>query len=247
MNDKLKETFHWIRADEVLKDSTRVFLARKTKGYTRANIVNYKYFVSAAACLIFLLFGGHWLYFTPTAQISIDINPSLELGVNRFDRVISVTGYNDDGLDLADDLDIKFTGYTEAVNQILESETVAALLSDDELVTITVIGTDGAQSSKILSDMKSCTEHHQNAHCYFAHSDEVAEAHETGLSYGKYKALLKIQELDPSVTSDEIRDMTMKEIQDLIDSLLSDDKNETQKNTDDVQEHHHKGHGYRHD
>ena len=30
---------------------------------------------------------------TPTAYISIDINPSLELGINRFDRIVSVEGY----------------------------------------------------------------------------------------------------------------------------------------------------------
>ena len=33
---------------------------------------------------------GHWLYFEPTAEISIDINPSLELELNRFNHVLSV-------------------------------------------------------------------------------------------------------------------------------------------------------------
>ena len=51
------------------------------------------------------LWGGTWLYFTPTMEISVDINPSIELGVNRFDRVISVDGYNEDGQALAQLLD----------------------------------------------------------------------------------------------------------------------------------------------
>ena len=40
-----------------------------------------------ACCLLVLLagWGGHHAYFTPSAIISIDVNPSLELGVNRFD------------------------------------------------------------------------------------------------------------------------------------------------------------------
>ena len=45
--------------------------------------------------------GKRWLYFTPIAEISIDINPSIELRVNRFDQVISVDGLNGDGQALA--------------------------------------------------------------------------------------------------------------------------------------------------
>lgn len=61
---------------------------------------------------------GSWLYFTPTAAISIDINPSIELEVNRFGRVLSVTGYNDDGRVLADSLPIKHLGYADAAEQV---------------------------------------------------------------------------------------------------------------------------------
>ena len=47
------------------------------------------------ACFIFLLFSfsGYGLYFTKTSIISIDINPSIELNINRFDRVISINKY----------------------------------------------------------------------------------------------------------------------------------------------------------
>ena len=30
---------------------------------------------------------------TPVSAVSIDVNPSIELGVNRFDRVVAVEGY----------------------------------------------------------------------------------------------------------------------------------------------------------
>ncbi|MDE7227674.1 MAG: helix-turn-helix transcriptional regulator [Treponemataceae bacterium] len=40
-----------------------------------------------------VLFVGAGLYLTPTAQISIDITPSLELGINRFDNVVSVRAW----------------------------------------------------------------------------------------------------------------------------------------------------------
>ncbi|WP_181861874.1 anti-sigma-I factor RsgI family protein [Slackia isoflavoniconvertens] len=33
----------------------------------------------------------------PTAYMGIDVNPSIELGVNRFDVVVCAEGLNDDG------------------------------------------------------------------------------------------------------------------------------------------------------
>lgn len=59
--------------------------------------------------------------------------------------------------------------------------------------------------------------------CHGAHEDEVSDAHDQGLSYGKYRMLLQIQELDPSVTADDVRDMTMREMRELLVSLGGED------------------------
>ena len=83
MNNALKEIFGPIRAEEDLKNRTRAFLAERTRNYTRAETKKRRYpaYAAACACLLLVLLGGRWLYFTPTAAISIDINPSLELSV----------------------------------------------------------------------------------------------------------------------------------------------------------------------
>ncbi len=227
MNDRLKQAFHNIRAEEALKNRTKAFLYHKTNGYTKKRTVPYHRLIPAIACFLLVMFGGYWLYFTPTVAISIDVNPSIELGVNRFDRVISVQGYNADGQTLADSLDIKYQSYTEAVNQILSNEAVTALLADNEVMTIGVIGSNDAQSAKILSEIQSCTAGEANTYCYYADSDEVKKAHEMGLSYGKYRAFVALQALDPAITVAEIQDMTMREIRDLMDSLSGQPDTET--------------------
>lgn len=221
MNGKLKEILDQVQAEEELKDSTKVFLIEKTKGYSKRKTVKHQYHIYAAACVcfLFLLIGGRWLYFTPTAEISIDINPSLELSINRFDRVISLNSFNRDGQKLLDTLDIKYKNYTDAVEIILEHENIAALLSNNEIMTITVTGPDGAQSAKILSNLESCTAAHKNTHCYSASPDDAEAAHEAGLSCGKYRAYLELKELDPDITPEAVQNMTMREIQDLIDKL----------------------------
>lgn len=219
MNEKLKKAFDQIKAEDELKSTTKEFIFRKTKGYTHKKAVNYRHLISSFACFVFLLIGGHWLYFSPTVEISIDINPSVELGVNRFNRIISLESYNDDGKELINSLDIKYMNYSDAVNQIMESDEIVSLLSNDEILTIAVIGTDSTQSEEVFSNIQSCTAGNSNTYCYYAHSEEVEKAHETGLSYGKYKAFLDLQSLDPTITAEEVQKMTMREIRDLISSL----------------------------
>ena len=219
MNDRLKSAFGKVHAEEELKSRTRAFLYQKTNGYARAKPSYFRRLIPAAACFLFLVLGGSWLYFTPTVAISMDINPSIELGVNRFDKIVSVQGYNSDGELLANSLDIKYLDYTDAVNQVLENESVAGLLSDGEVITIGVIGEENEQSSAILAEIESCTTGNPNAYCYYANSDEVEKAHDIGLSYGKYRAYLELQSLGAGVTAEEVQNMTMREIRDLIGTL----------------------------
>ena len=242
MNNTLKEIFGQIRADEELKNHTRAFLAHKTHGYTKSGRHTYHVLAAVCACLFFLLTGGHWLYFTPTANICIDINPSIELGVNRFDQVISVNGLNEDGRELSASLDITFKNYTDAVEQIFNNKTMTVLLSRHEVMTITVTGSDQTQSAKILSQMEACTAGCKNARCFSASQEEVAAAHSMGLSHGKYRAFLEPQSLYPDITPEEIQGMSMREIRDLMDAALSENEEEARQE----QGGRHGHHGWRH-
>ena len=47
------------------------------------------------------------------------------------------------------------------------------------------------------------------------------DLHDAGVSFGKYRAYLILHDLDPSISLDDIRSMTMREIYDLIDSYDS--------------------------
>ncbi len=55
------------------------------------------------------------------------MNPSIELGINRFDKVVSVAGCNADGEALAAALDIKYLDYDAALEQVLSSEAAPAM------------------------------------------------------------------------------------------------------------------------
>lgn len=216
MADRIKPAFGAICANEELKNKTKAFVAKKSRGF-KSRAAYWK--VIPAVCTVLLLFAGIVLYFTPTARIDVEINPSLELGINLFDKVVSVNPLNDDGKTLIQTLDIKFAGYDEALQQIINNEKISKLLSENEVMTITVIETNTAQSEKIFSGAIASTGNNNNVYCYSASSEEKAMAHDAGLPCGKYRAFLELQKLDPDITPDEIREMSMREIRSLIAEL----------------------------
>ena len=248
MNNALKELFEPIRAEEDLKDRTMAFLAERTQGYTKRAAAKRRYpaYAAACACLLLTLLGGRWLYFTPTAAISMDINPSIELSVNRFDRVIALTGFNEDGQKLSHELDVKYRNYAQAVEQILHHDSITALLSAGEMMSITVVGPDEQRSARLLSGVEACAAGQRNIDCYSARPEEAAAAHEAGLSCGKYRAFLELRLLDPDVTPEAVQGMTMREIRDMIDSLSVDGENNTSSYNSWGNGHHGQGDGHGH-
>lgn len=242
MEDKIKAAFDTVRAGEELKDRTKAFIARKTRGYAARKATALR-IVIPAVCAALVLFVGAGLYFTPTARVNIDINPSLELGINRFDRVISISALDDDGKELAKTPGIKFAGYDEALQRILDNKTVEAMLSENEIMTITVIETSSAQSERILSDMRSCAKGYNNVYCNSASSEEASAARSLGLSCGKYRAFLELRELDPDIAPEDIQGMSMREIRGRIAALTVE--NGESENPPQIGGGHH-GNGYGH-
>lgn len=260
--EKLKAAFDQVQAEEKLKERTKQYLSEKVYAGKKKRTSPLRNFAAAAACsLLVFLAGGSYLYFTPTAFISVDINPSLELGINRFDRIVSVTGYNEDGKALADSLDVRYMNYSDALESLLADQDMEVYLSDNADVVLTVAGKSDSQSSQILETVESCVSDHENIHCHSGDTEEIQHAHNAGLSFGKYQAYLTLKELDPSVTLEEVQDMTMSQIRELIQeysqkgvqknsSDSTDSSGITQESTgdDDLSEsaqHGHHGYGHK--
>ena len=185
MKDRIHDAFESVHAEDELKEKTLSFLsyagnvqaaARKKRTVRRL--------VPLLACvlLLFIGLGGTKLYFSPEFVISIDVNPSFEIVVNRFDRVVSVTGYNDDGEKLVQTLDIKNMDYRKALDKVFTGGVLAEYYASDEVVSVTVVGADKPVDNSILEDIQSCTGNYENTYCQSADMEAVETAHELGLS-----------------------------------------------------------------
>ncbi len=169
-----------------------------------------------AACLavvaVLVGFGGYHVYTTPAAAISIDVNPSVELGVNCFDRVVSVDAFNDDGQRLVESLDedVLNMNYEDAVDCILASDNMQSLLAKGEIISVAVAGEDDMRCDAMLTRLEQCTSEHASGHayCHRADANEVEQAHHNDVSFG--------------LTFEQARSMTMRELRAIANGEVDD-------------------------
>lgn len=225
MNNRLKNAFENVHAEDELVEHTRELLRdymeqpTKRKGSPLPSVR----LIAALSCLLLFLLAGGIFFLTPVSTISVDINPSIELGINYFDRVVEAKAFNEDGESLMESLRIKYKTYTEALEDILENETIQECLAQNEAMSITVVSDNEEKNSEVVEKVRSCTAGQNNVYCHAGSREAVEHAHEAGLSYGKYNAFLILQELDPSVTVEDVQGLTMREIWNRITALSSEE------------------------
>ncbi|MEG6611287.1 anti-sigma factor domain-containing protein [Pseudoclostridium thermosuccinogenes] len=101
--------------------------------------------ITAAAASILLVMGigcGVYSYAMPYSYISIDINPSIEITTNIYDRIISAKGLNDEGKKVLSTVSVKNKAVEEAVGSILQSAINSGYLGEDsgKAVKFTIAG-----------------------------------------------------------------------------------------------------------
>lgn len=236
LDNRLRSAFDSVHAEEALKTSAGTYVRKAAEKRCRPTLLRRLQPAAAMACMLLVFFGGYFsrMYLEPVSVISIDINPSIELGINTFDRVVSVEAFNEDGRELADQLQLRFLNYQEAVNRIVSSDKVTTLLNQEEKLVIAVVGEDETRSEKLCSSLEGFTESGDGSHCYSVRPEEVEPAHSCGMSYGKYLAYQEALQQDETLTAEDVQDMTMKEIQDVTEETC-----ETQAQQHTSQHHKH--------
>lgn len=113
--------------------------------------------LAAAACLVLAIGGGSVYYNqsqTAASIVSLDVNPSIELTLNRRERVLRAAALNEDAAAVLDGMDLKGATLDVAVNALMGS-----LLKNgyvDELansILITVEDDDAARAAQLESQL----------------------------------------------------------------------------------------------
>ena len=197
MDKRFAEAVGRVHAAPGLVDHTRAALraARQARKRMARKVM------AAAASFVLVVSAGGWLWFTPVSAVSIDAAQPVELKINRFGRVVSAEGT--DGL--------LFSGCEEAVSRLLDELQADA---DGELY-ITVTGGDETLAETVFD----CAAGRQGVYCDAGSSEEISAAEEAGLPLGKYRMLLALQAIDPSVTAEDVAGLSMKQLREWEASL----------------------------
>ncbi|MGG1596147.1 anti-sigma-I factor RsgI family protein [Paenibacillus naphthalenovorans] len=153
------------------------------------------------------------------AYISIDINPSVEMGIDIRERVVELHGLNEDGEELIQQVDYKKKPLETVTAGILNrAESMAFSKGEaDIVIASTVIQPDSKISDILIAEKLrlQVKEYIQTSHptqvdsyqiASFAAPQEVREvASQNGVSMGKYTVYLNAKSSGAAITLDELK------------------------------------------
>ena len=191
-------------------------------------------FVAIAAAILLLLFNlnpGSTVMANKqiVAYVSIDINPSVEMGIDEHNIVLEIRGINADGVDLIKNME--YTGknidsLTEDLLQKAEEKYLSK--GEGDIIISSTMGENGNVDSKV-NDMDLSTklkevavQHIEKAHpeqkanyqvTAFAADKEVRKAADSkGLSAGKYTIYLNAKDNGQDTTIDDLKKASVHSI-----------------------------------
>ena len=186
--------------------------------------------LGAAASLCLLMTGGGvWYYQYENRQIDsvigIDVNPSVELSINRRERVLKAEALNEDGNQILSDMELKGVDLNVAVNAVVGSMVTHGYLDDlDNAILVTVSNDSMTRASALRSSVvgnieKTLEENQVQAVVYdqqAVENDEIEDlAKQYKISYGKAYFLKELIESNPDLAMKDMEwlsAITMEEL-----------------------------------
>ncbi|MBQ3372058.1 MAG: anti-sigma factor domain-containing protein [Oscillospiraceae bacterium] len=162
--------------------------------------------IAASAVLILGAGGGGLAYAMPYGTVSMDVNPSIEYTINRFDRVLQVSGVNEDGQAV-----IEAIGKSRLLNKKIDDAVTATIfqleedgyLTGDEDAIVFSSGTGSeAHSVSLAASLEEQFSPRAEIYSVAVSREEIASAHEKGTTAGKMNLVGRLAQESPEVFSE---------------------------------------------
>ncbi|MDY4966198.1 MAG: PepSY domain-containing protein [Dysosmobacter sp.] len=189
-----------------------------------------------AACLALMLLGGGGLFYQQAnavaSVVSLDVNPSIELRVNRDEKVLSCTPLNEDAKEILEDMgggaDLKGAKLDVAVNAIVGSLVRKGYLSEiSSAIMISVEDKDSTRAEKLQRELTSAVDgvlrtNESKAAVLTQTVTQDAElerqARENSISTGKAALVNRILAFNSSLRFDALAKLSVGELKDLAEA-----------------------------
>ena len=174
--------------------------------------------IAASAVLIATVGGGGIVYATPYGTVSIDVNPSIEYTINRFDRVLQVTGVNEEGQAVINAIGrnklLNRTINTALSTTINQMEADGYLTEEDDPVVLSSETGSEQHSAELASSLEMHFSPQMEVYSLTVTQAEVASAHEKGITAGKMHFIREIEREEPETFREE--DWIGRPVKDLV-------------------------------
>lgn len=177
-------------------------------------------------------FGSYAYLKTPKAYISLDINPSIELGINRFEKVVTSEAYNADGKRILDNTKYKYLKIESAVDNILASAIDQDYIADEKTfaISIATISNDGSVRLDLENKLKKAIftslydeditiDIDVDIASFNSNSSKREEARSLGVTVGKLSLIQELMSLSPDIKFDDYKYKSIIYIQNKIREL----------------------------
>ena len=189
-----------------------------------------------AACLAVILLGGGGVFYqranAVASVVSLDVNPSIELKVNRSEKVLSCTPLNDDAMEILAGMgggaDLKGAKLDVAVNAIVGSLVRSGYLdSISSAIMISVEDKNTTRAEKLQRELTSAVDGVLQTSAAKASvltqtltQDAAREqqARENNISTGKAALVNRVLALNPSLSFDALAALSVEELKDLAEA-----------------------------
>ncbi|MDD3947568.1 MAG: hypothetical protein PHI19_06990 [Clostridia bacterium] len=203
-------------------------------------------FALAFAMILIVVVSGvfFFTYMSGEAErVYIDINPSLELVINRYGRVKEAISHNAEAETLLQGYSIKGKPADNAISYFVEEAAEQGYLdNEDATVYISAYGKNGKVNDKVLQKFENAAKEavtRSNSHAEVikqeVSSEDKQEAEELQISLGKLKLINEILALDSSKTVETLKDKSMGELTALLRSLKDNNSHNGNQGNNDNQ------------
>lgn len=203
---------------------------------TTKKMANRKWTSLIAACLAVMLLGGGGVFYqranAVASVVSLDVNPSIELKVNRSEKVLVCTPLNEDAkailADMGNGADLKGAKLDVAVNAIVGSLVRNGYLdSISSAIMISVEDKDTARAEKLQRELTSTVDGVlQTSEAKAAvltqtltqDAGREQQARENNISTGKAALVNRVLALNSTLKFDELAKLSVEELKDLAEA-----------------------------
>lgn len=160
----------------------------------------------------------------PETMISLDVNPAIEMKLNKDEKIVNIETKNEDAKKIVGDMKLKNVDASVGVNALIGSMFKNGYLkenSNDNDILLTVNNSDSAKSKeikdKLTKTIKDTLDQNNSKAEILLQEDKITEedekiAEEYDITTGKAKFINKLLEKSPELSQEQLSKMTMREL-----------------------------------